>query len=322
MELFDENNLAICAIVIVAMQFVFFLITYCFRFNKVTDFAGGANFIVVAILTFLLAGTYTKRQVLITSFVCFWGLRLSSYLLYRNINIGEDKRFDETFRNSSRKFASYWTFQGIWLFIVSLPVIFINAPRSAAVHPNLSSFDVIGICLYVAGVLIEIFADMQKFNFKDNPANSGIWCDYGLWSWSRHPNYFGEMLVWWGVFLISVNVLRYSQWVSIASPVFTTLILLFLSGIPIMEKKADERYCKLSNYVHYKMNTSPLVPIPPIIYRYIPRTLRCCLCCEFPCYNFMDDFLAVENTNVQSTNNSEDRSTVTEPIGKTQPVDV
>lgn len=174
----DTNNLAICAIVTVAMQFSFFLVACTCKFDKVTDFAGGTNFVVLGLLTFFLAETYQWRQIMVTVFITVWGLRLSGYLLYRIIKIGEDKRFDDK-RENCLAFAGFWIFQAFWVFTVSLPVIFVNAPDSATFLTPSDAWtpqDIIGAILFVTGLLIETFADFQKFGFRNDPANKGKWC--------------------------------------------------------------------------------------------------------------------------------------------------
>ncbi|XP_067652616.1 uncharacterized protein [Haliotis asinina] len=288
MWILDENNLAICAIVTVAMQFSFFLIACTCKFDKVTDFAGGTNFVVLAVLTFFLAETYSTRQIIITVFVVVWGLRLSGYLLYRIIKIGEDNRFDDK-RENCLKFAGFWVFQAVWVFTVSLPVIFINAPASAVKSIYLTPQDIVGIVFFAIGLLSETFADFQKFGFRNDPINKGKWCDKGLWKVSRHPNYFGEITLWIGVFLISTSILVDGQWVAVLSPVFTMAILLFLSGIPLLEQKSDERYRKNEDYKIYKKRTSPLIPFPPPVYGVFPTFLKCLCCCEFPLYNHLNE---------------------------------
>ncbi|KAL8564607.1 hypothetical protein ACOMHN_032163 [Nucella lapillus] len=288
MWVLDENNLAICAIVTVAMQFVFFLIACSCKFDKVTDFAGGTNFVVLAVLTFVLAGTFNFRQIMVTVCVTAWGLRLSGYLLYRIIKIGEDNRFDDK-RDNCLKFAGFWIFQAIWVFTVSLPVIFVNAPASADLAESFSPQDGVGIALFVGGLLSETVADLQKFSFRNNPANKGKWCNRGLWKVSRHPNYFGEITLWLGIFVISTSILRDGQWAAVLSPLFTMTILLFLSGIPLLEKKADERYRKNELYLVYKKRTSPLILLPPPCYGVLPAVLKCFCCCEFPLYNYLDE---------------------------------
>ena len=292
MLLFEEdiNNLSICAIVTIAMQLVFFLVACTCKFDKVTDFAGGTNFVVLAVLTLVLAGTYHWRQILVTSLVVAWGLRLSGYLLYRIIKIGEDDRFDDK-RSDPVRFAMFWIFQAVWVFTVSLPVIFINAPRSAEyLSPDsFTPMDIIGSILFATGLLCEAVSDQQKFSFRNNPENRGMWCQVGLWKVSRHPNYFGEILVWVGIFIISTSICVSVEWVGILSPVFTASILLFLSGIPLLEQKSDQRHKMKEGYLEFKEKTSPLVPLPPSLYRVLPAFIKCFFCCEFPLYNYLDE---------------------------------
>lgn len=290
----DENNLLVCALVTIGMQLSFFFVAATFKFDKVTDFAGGTNFVVLAVLTFILGGTYHWRQILVTSFIVLWGLRLSGYLLYRIIKIGEDKRFDET-RDNFFKFLAFWIFQMIWVFTVSLPVIFLNAP-SASFTPgapesaDFTPWDIIGSVMFVIGLLSETISDQQKFAFRNDPSNRGKWCTVGLWKYSRHPNYFGEILLWCGVFVISVSVITSDSLFRLSgllSPLFTSTILLFFSGIPLLEQKSDQRFGTNPEYLAYKEKTPPLVPF--IGYSCLPSVLKLLCCCEFPLYNKTGD---------------------------------
>jgi len=284
----DTNNLSICAIVTVVMQFSFFLVACSCKFDKVTDFAGGTNFVVLALLTFFLAETYQWRQILVTVCVVLWGLRLSGYLLYRIIKIGEDDRFDDK-RSNPIKFAGFWIFQAVWVFTVSLPVIFVNAPSSAQkLYNSYTPMDIIGAAFFGIGLITEAISDQQKFNFRNNPENRGKWCQVGLWKISRHPNYFGEITLWIGVFLIGTSIYQDIQWVGILSPIFTASILLFLSGIPLLEKKSDERHRMKDEYLEFKKRTSPLIPFPTSIYAKIPSFFKCLFCCEWPIYNHLN----------------------------------
>ena len=287
----DINNLAICAIVTVAMQFVFFMVACTCKFDKVTDFAGGTNFVVLALLSFFLAGTYQWRQILVTVLINLWGLRLSGYLLYRIIKIGEDQRFDDK-RGDPIRFAIFWVFQAVWVFTVSLPVIFVNAPSSYTCYAESSDFtamDIIGSVLFSIGLICETVSDQQKFVFRNNQENRGKWCQVGLWSVSRHPNYFGEITLWIGVFLISTSVCGNNyKWIGILSPAFTASILLFLSGIPMLEKSSDEKHRMKPEYLTYKDTTSPLIPLPRSCFGKLPSAFKCLFCCEFPFYNHLD----------------------------------
>lgn len=294
-EILDEDHFAICAIVTVLLQVLFFIVAATFHFDKLTDFASGVNFCIIAVLSYALAQTFSYRQTLVTGLVCLWGLRLSTFLVFRICKLGRDKRFEDSGKNTAR-FAIFWTFQALWVYIVSLPVIFVNSPRKA--EPKyaamaMTKLDTAGTAVFLIGLACETLADMQRFSYRSNPENAHHWCDMGLWKYSRHPNYFGEITVWWGMFILSINVIRSVEYVVLLSPLFTTFIILFLSGMPLLEHSADDRYGSLEDYQEYKRSTSPLLPLPPGVYQEIPKCLKCCFLFEFPFYT-NDKMLATD----------------------------
>uniref|UniRef100_A0A0A9XEZ2 Uncharacterized protein n=3 Tax=Lygus hesperus TaxID=30085 RepID=A0A0A9XEZ2_LYGHE len=310
-QILDESYLGISALVTVGIQTTFYCIAAYYQFDKLTDFAGGTNFIVIAASTFFLGQNYPLqlkaldvRKAVVTSLVCLWGTRLVTYLVYRILVTERDARFDDI-RHNLLKFAVFFVFQALWVFTVSLPVIFINAPHNSVANgaPAFgNALDIVGISLFSVGLIIETVADIEKFTFRNNPANRGKWCDVGLWSWSRHPNYFGEITIWTSVFIISINVIKRWEWTSILSPLFTSFLLLFLSGMPILEKNADEKYGSRDDYLSYKRTTSPLIPLPPSIYGALPSAVKFVLF-EFPLYNHTH--LAISNQTAASYGSTE-----------------
>jgi steroid 5-alpha reductase family enzyme len=283
-KVLDANYVGISILVTVGMQLSFFFVAYTCQFDKVTDLAGSANFVLLALLTFFLSQTQYTRQIVITSFVCIWGARLGSYLLYRVLKRGKDDRFDEM-REKFWSFLGFWIFQILWVFIVSLPVIFVNA---AQVDVPLNAGDYIGWAIWAVGFLLESSADYTKDRFSSDPQNKGKILQSGVWSVTRHPNYAGEIFVWIGIFITSAQVFNANDraaFASIVSPIFTFVILMFLSGVNLAEDRYDERYGALPEYMDYKNSIAPLIPFPKTIYRVLPSFFKCLFCCEFPMYS-------------------------------------
>ncbi|WOL09452.1 hypothetical protein Cni_G18205 [Canna indica] len=277
----DSHFLGLTAIVTVVYQFAFFVITALLKFDKVTDFAGSTNFVILAILTLVVKGSWHFRQIVLTILVALWGFRLGLFLLMRILQWGEDKRFDEM-RNNLGKLAVFWIFQAVWVWVVSLPLTIVNASDR---NPSLKPQDIIGWIMWFIGISIEATADQQKLLFKNSSANKGKWCNAGLWKYSRHPNYFGEIFLWWGIFVASTPILKGAEWLVVFGPTFLTLLLLFVSGIPLLEESADKRFGNLTEYRNYKNTTSPLVPLPPFMYGKLPAWFKTVFLFEFPLYN-------------------------------------
>ena len=194
----DDHHLALTGLVTVALQLVCFFIAYLLQFDKITDFAGSGNFVLLALLTFFVGGSgwaaggaaLNARAAILTALVVVTRVELALYLLYRVLMRGKDERFD-AIRLNFVPFLVFWIFQMVWVWGVCLPVIFVNTEVSRA---PLGAADGVGIAMWAIGFVVQIVADVEKNTFRSNPANSGKCCDIGLWKWSRHPNYFGEIL--------------------------------------------------------------------------------------------------------------------------------
>ncbi|EKX46820.1 hypothetical protein GUITHDRAFT_86513 [Guillardia theta CCMP2712] len=273
----------VVAAVTAAQQIIFFIIAAYFKFDKVTDFAGGTNFVLVSLLTFLWAQSFFLRQILVTVASALWGARLSAYLLMRILKTGKDERFDDRDRGFSLQFAAFWFFQALWVFLVSSPIVNLNS--SCVVDPPMEARDWVGLAIWLVGFLMEAIADQQKFDFRNNPENKGRFCDTGLWSWSRHPNYFGEIILWWGLFITCSSVFTDAMYWSIIGPIFITLLLLFVSGVNLLEESSDKRYGHREDYREYKKSVSNLIPFPPSIFRGIPQAIKVIFFFEWPIYS-------------------------------------
>lgn len=269
----DSNGLALCAIVTVGMQLSMFFIAATFKFDYLTDITGSLNFFALLMLTFLQTNTFFTRQCVILALVATWSLRLGSFLLYRVLKRGRDERFDQI-RENFFSFLGFWVFQMIWVFVVSLPVIFIETSTNDV---NIGANDVAGWVIWGIGFLFEAMADWTKHLHYTNAATRGTYLSSNVWSVCRHPNYFGEICCWLGIFVSSTSLFSANTqvaWVGILSPALTAVLLLFVSGIPLAEQRYDEKFGTQSDYLLYKQSTSPVIPFPPSLYVQLPHVVK------------------------------------------------
>jgi steroid 5-alpha reductase family enzyme len=184
---------------------------------------------------------------------------LGTFLFRRIQKAGEDRRFREI-KTSFPRFLIAWTLQGLW---ISFSLAAALAVITSSIERELETFAILGLLVWILGFGIEVVADRQKSKFKNNPENEGKFIQNGLWSWSRHPNYFGEIVLWIGIAIIAIPVLSGWQWVTMISPVFITFLLTKISGVPMLEKRADEKWGGQDDYEKYKASTPVLIPRPP-----------------------------------------------------------
>lgn len=248
------------------IQIIFFIYAALFKTDKVTDLSYGLTFILVTLFALFQNQTYFTYQLIVTSLITLWGIRLAGYLFIRIIKTKRDKRFDGI-RENFFKFAQFWFFQAIAVWAISLPSTYLH---SLKVDFQLNTVMILGILIWLVGIITETIADAQKFKFKNNSKNKGKWIESGIWKYSRHPNYFGEMLCWWGIFIISIPFQSGLSWLTITGPVFITYILLFATGIPTLEKKYNQRYKDNKDYQKYKKETNLLIPLPCPISKVCP----------------------------------------------------
>lgn len=239
------------------IQAIFATYAVCKKSDVVTDLSYGLTFIILTFVTYLLNDAFiTLYSIIPATLVIIWGTRLATYLYRRIKKIKKDQRFDGI-REEPLKFISFWILQAVSIFIILLPVIMISIDSSIS---KLSYISIIGFVVSLLGIVIEAVADKQKFDFKNNVKNSGKWVNVGLWKYSRHPNYLGEMMMWVGVFAFVQPFLSDWGYISVISPIYIIVLLLFVSGIPTLEKKYKELYRDNKDYMEYKKKTGLLFP--------------------------------------------------------------
>lgn len=241
------------------LQWLAFLPAWLRQTESFYDLTGGLTYITVVVTSLLLTPVTDARAWLLAGLVVTWAARLASFLFLRIRAAGEDRRFREIKRSFPR-FLLAWTLQGLW---VSFSLAAALAAITTRVRAPLDLFAAAGILVWLLGFGIEVAADRQKRAFKADPANRDEFIRSGLWAWSRHPNYFGEIVLWIGVAIIALPVLRGWQWLTLLSPVFVTLLLTRISGVPLLERRADEKWGGRPDYEAYKAATPVLVPRPP-----------------------------------------------------------
>jgi steroid 5-alpha reductase family enzyme len=241
-----------------AVNGAFFVVAATRRTDVVTDLSYSLTFALLAVVL-LFTGARASVQLVASLLVVVWAARLGAYLFRRIMRMKVDHRFDGM-RESPLRFARFWLLQAITVAVVMLPVSYLLDREHP---PGIGVWSIAGAALWLVGLLTEAVADAQKAAFRAKEENQGRFVATGLWRYSRHPNYFGEMLVWWGLFVYTVPVLHGAAFAVVLGPVFITLLLLFVSGIPPLERSADEKYGDDAAYREYKRRTSILVPLPP-----------------------------------------------------------
>ncbi|MBK1704621.1 DUF1295 domain-containing protein [Halochromatium glycolicum] len=250
---------ALAGMVAFVIQWAVFVPSYRAQTEHWYDLTGSLTYLTVTLGTLLLAARFDPRSLILAALVAIWALRLGTFLFRRVRKAGRDSRFDDI-KPSFTRFLMAWTLQGLWVFLTLAAAL---AAMTAASAPAFGLLGWIGLLVWVVGFGIEAVADAQKQAFRKDPANKGQFIRSGLWAWSRHPNYFGEITLWTGVALIALPALSGWQYLTLISPLFVYLLLTRISGIPMLEASAEERWGDDPAYREYKARTPVLFPRPP-----------------------------------------------------------
>lgn len=249
------NDIITAAISVFLYMHIVFAIALIKKDNSIVDIAWGLGFILVTVLTLFLEAGTTSLQILISLLVLMWGVRLAIHIFFRNKGRGEDWRYANWRREWGRWFVvrayfQVFLLQALLLLVIACPIILVNSAQTG----NLGLLAIIGTLLWILGFFFESVGDYQLLRFKRNPDNKGKLMIQGLWKFSRHPNYFGECVMWWGIFLIALSIPR--GWTAIISPLLITFLLLRVSGVVMLETKYKDN----KEFMEYAKRTNAFFP--------------------------------------------------------------
>lgn len=233
-----------------------FIVAYKLQSDKLTDISYAVTFVTLAAYG-LWTSNMSAFHILLFLMVLIWAARLGGFLLHRVSKVGKDSRFD-LMRSRFSAFGKFWLLQAMTVW-----VLMISALLAFSYNSSITPIVIVGLLIWLGGLIVESIADSQKFAFNNDTKNKGKWIDSGIWRYSRHPNYFGEILVWVGVYVVSIQALPPQlALVAFISPLFIAVMLLGVSGVPLLEKAADKRWGDDKAYLAYKERTSLIIPLP------------------------------------------------------------
>ena len=241
-------------LLIFSIQWISFIPAYIFQTEKFFDLTGSITYLTTVLAALYITDSGKISDYVIVSCVVIWAIRLGSFLFMRIHKAGEDRRFREIKTNFTRFFMT-WTLQGMWVSMCLLCVLTALSSQSGIILNNVFY---IGLLIFIFGFIIEVVADHQKTVFRKDLKNKDKFISTGLWSYSRHPNYLGEILLWFGVAIMSFSSLQDLQYFTLISPIFVYILLVYISGIRILENQGDKKWGHLDSYKEYLKNTPRL----------------------------------------------------------------
>lgn len=249
----------VCAIIAFLINWIVFIPSNMAKTESFFDLTGSLTYLSVIAAALYLTPDVSMRAKIAAAMVAIWAIRLGTFLFTRVRRAGHDDRFDKIKVNPMRFFV-VWTIQALWVILtVACALVIITG----GADKEIGTLGFVGIAMWVIGFIIEVIADAQKTAFKKDPKNKGKFITGGLWSWSRHPNYFGEILLWCGMALLALPIMSGWQYVTLISPIFVYMLLARISGIPQLSAKGKKRWGEDPAYQKYIASTSLLIPMPP-----------------------------------------------------------
>ena len=257
---FDGSNLVGQILVMTfVIQWIAYIPAFVFKTEKFYDLTGSLTYIGTILFALYATGSLanlTLGNILVGLAIIVWAIRLGSFLFMRIRKDKKDVRFN-SIKKSFSQFFMTWTLQGMWVFICS------SAALIAIANPSgipINSLFILGLLMFIFGFAIEVIADNQKSAFRSVPENKDSFINEGLWARSRHPNYFGEITLWTGITVMGISTFEGMNYLAIFSPIFSYLLLVYVSGVRMLELRGHKKWGHLEDYQNYKKNTPKLVP--------------------------------------------------------------
>ena len=250
---------ALCGSIGFALHWALFIPSYSFKTEHYFDLTGSLSYITTVAAAIVFNPSLDSRDLIICAMITVWALRLGSFLFWRIKKDGQDKRFI-VMKTKFTWFLMTWTIGGLWVLVTMAAGL---AALTSNITAELGLISYLGIALWLFGFVVEVTADNQKTEFRKNPDNRNRFITTGVWSWSQHANYFGEITLWFGLALVSLPVLSGWQLATLISPVFVYFLLTKVSGIPLLDRLAKQKWGTDSDYLSYTQATSKLLLWPP-----------------------------------------------------------
>ncbi len=245
----------IYTITILSINSLFFIHSYLFKTDIFFDLIGSISFLSIGIISLIFIQDFDGNQILVFFLLIFWALRLGPYLFLRRLSSGIDERLSEYFKSPLSLYL-VWIMNSLWVFMTSISMIIIFSSKE---NYDFGLVQWLGLLIWILGFIIEVVSDSQKSKF--NKVNKGKFINIGLWKYIRHPNYLGEIIIWIGIFVVSISYINsIFTFLSILSPIFVFVLLRFLTGVPQLEVRGEEKWGKNKEYINYKKETGIIFP--------------------------------------------------------------